>query len=392
MIEISAKSKFLLVSADPEVLMMSKAVMKKAGFSDIVTEESGIVALKLCAADKFDVVVCDVNSRFIPGWLFIQELKNSAITPNCTTILMGRDDSGVTEAELRQYGVPGYLKFPFVLKDFMALLSTGLADILTVGSVENKYTAAKQALIEQKSDKAVDLYTGLQGVTKSSARSSIGLALAYEQSNDIDNANAVISQLADSGTGNSPSQMVLTFRLAIQSGDRERARKTCMELLELTKDTPLYFLTTLEVSGKHDAPDLGGEISDLAIARGFRMVEFEIGRAKRCYSTGDLEETLKVLRAAKKQFPQTIEALNLEGVCLRRLDRHDSARRCYEDALTLAPADPKVMFNLALVIIAQQDFEFAATLLRKALKVAPNFSKAAEKLAEITPNLIKKGA
>ena len=289
LIEISSKSKILLISADSDVLLLGKRVIKKAGFSEITTEASGIAALQLCAKSPFDIVVCDQNCRFLTGWLFIQEFKMAAAIANTTVVLLGRGKCPVGTAELKAFGVPGYLKFPFVLKEFMALISSGLSDIKTNGSTEYIYTDAKKALIANESDKAVVLYQNLQSATNDSLRSSIGLAQAFEQKNEVAKAEQVIKNL-EAANNDSPTRLMMSIRIDLKSRNLQKAQTSCLNLLAQTQDSPLYFLSCLEAANRHEAFDLVGLISEKATASGHKMVEFAVGNAKFLYVRGKIED------------------------------------------------------------------------------------------------------
>lgn len=391
MIEINPKTKILVVSADPENALAIKLLLKKVGLTTVTECDSGIEALKLAMKDKFELILCDQNTRFLSGWLFVQEFKTSARILNTAVVLLGKEAGEVPPAELKQFGVPGYLQMPCSLKDLMHLVSVALTDLTTSGTTENQYTNAKFALVNEKHDEAVNLYESLRRATNNSNRSSVGLAQALEKKEDFTSAEAIVAAIAP-GSGGSISALLLKLRLAARSGNQEDAAKIVDALLKATATSPLYFLSCLDLCLSHEFIDLAEKICARAKKQGFNMPEFVLGQAKVLYARHDAAEALKMIRRLTRDFGETLESLNLEGVCMRKMANYDGAKTAYEKALKLSPMDSKLFFNLALTAIAMHDTESAIRHLETCVKISPHFAKAREKLEELVAARLKVGA
>jgi DNA-binding transcriptional MerR regulator len=107
---------------------------------------------------------------------------------------------------------------------------------------------------------------------------------------------------------------------------------------------------------------------------------FEIGLT--CDSTPDtLERAVEAYEHALEHAPEWIEAhINL-GTVLFQLHRMDEARKHFETAVRLDPANPLGHFNLSCVLEQLGDTSTAVERLRRALTLAPQMADAHLNLA-----------
>ncbi|MDQ7031453.1 MAG: tetratricopeptide repeat protein [Desulfonauticus sp.] len=90
----------------------------------------------------------------------------------------------------------------------------------------------------------------------------------------------------------------------------------------------------------------------------------------------DAEEfaaSLKYLKQAYADNPESVTIFNRLGMALRKLGRFEDAEKAYKHALKLDPNDESLYFNLARVYLDQKDFEKAKQTIKKALEINPNF-------------------
>ncbi|MDC7222621.1 MAG: tetratricopeptide repeat protein [Spirochaetales bacterium] len=63
------------------------------------------------------------------------------------------------------------------------------------------------------------------------------------------------------------------------------------------------------------------------------------------------------------------DQLNSEGIRLSRSGKYDKALLAFTTALELEPANPRIIYNMALVFIRKEDYPTARELLEKAIEL-----------------------
>jgi len=96
---------------------------------------------------------------------------------------------------------------------------------------------------------------------------------------------------------------------------------------------------------------------------------------------GDLGAALWAYRLAEKGTQQPGDLFNSQGLILKALELYEEAEKAFRKALSFAPEDPLINFNLGSLLLEKEDPE-ALKYLRLALKVSSERSLFAETLAE----------
>lgn len=380
--ELDPKLKICVLSADRNNIVTTIKCLKNLGFSDISHTESGIAAIQNILREPVDYVLCDQNLKFISGWLFIKELKTSDQLPNIPVTLFGCDDAPDSEDVLKQYGVLKYIKFPLMSSSDMefAIHST-LSLFNTAGTVENKYTKAKSALLNEETESAVELYSELRNLTEKSSRSSLGLAQAYVQDNNMAKATELIEEIAENGE-DVPASMLLSAKVKLENMLPDEARDIVERLLK-KHDSIFYYSEAANLFSTFKEYTYSDNLCQDAIARDFQVADFHICLAKSQYTQGNFDDCLDLLLEAEEKFGVSHDLLNLKGVCLKRVGAYSDAIANYEQALKLDPMNAKVYFNMAICYIEMSQFDVAISNLKTCIELAPNFDRAKEKLNEL---------
>lgn len=372
----------LVLSADRENSILALKALNSLGIKNKQHLSNGIEAIEKMTADPMDFLVCDVNVQFISGWLFVKEMKLSDKIQNVPVILFGKSDAPVKEPVLKEFGIVKYLKFPKEASDLEFVIHSTLSLFNTSGTVENKYTKAKDALIGERAEDAVELFSELHSLTKKGVRSSQGLAQSYEMNNEVDKAKAVMEELAQSGD-DTPSSQVYRIRFMLQDKKFEPAYKQSIGLFEMISNE-YYYKTVVSLFLDHRQYEYANTFCLQALEdKGFSLPVFYLGVAKCAYQKEDYDKALEQINKSEKLFGKDGESLNLKGVCLKKMCDYESALHSYEEALKMSPNDFRVYFNLAVCSIEMQSFADAVRYLETCLRINPKFTRAADKLAEI---------
>lgn len=92
---------------------------------------------------------------------------------------------------------------------------------------------------------------------------------------------------------------------------------------------------------------------------------------------GRLEEGIRLLEAARRLAPESVDVLSNLGIALQQqAGRADEAIAVLEEALRLSPTNPYVLNNLAMILKQSGKFEEALPHLNEAVRQAPGFAEA----------------
>ncbi len=371
----------LVLSAQKDHVETIVKALKKLEITNIQTMDNGIEALQTLTETKFGLLISDQNIRFISGWLLIKEIKTSDKVPNIPTILFGKDGQPESDEVLKRYGLIKYLKFPVTASDLEFTIYSTVTLSNTSGTVEYKYTKAKDSLIQNRSAEAIERYSELRSLTKNGPRSSMGLAQAFLQDNKTDAAGKVMEELATSDE-KSPGQSLLLAKILLQKQDNAGA-VALFESVIVEIPNGFYFTKIIRLLNEFQQLTAAAAFCLQAMEKDLARPEFLVCLAKERYNAHDIPKSLEYVKKHDTLFGMTNELHNIRGVCFKKSGDFDKAIESYEMALRLSPTDARVYFNLAMCSIAVKRNEEAIHYLQTCLKYAPTFPKAKEKLDEI---------
>lgn len=376
-----SQDKVLVLSADKAAISITLKSLKKLGYAAITFMDNGLDALKSIEKSSFDFVLCDVNIRFVNGYLFIKEVKNSENIPNIPVILFGSSEPPDTEENLKKYGIIQYLQVPFTESQMDFAIHSTISLFNTSGTIENKFTKAKDSLLKNESEKAVELYSELSALTSGSTRSNIGLAQSYMKTNNKEKAEEILTKVAESEE-DSPTRYLMQARMSLQKKKVVEANQTIGKLLEGLPNE-FYFSRVIRLYMEFKAFKEAEEVCEEALGHKFELVEVYNSYAKCKYLNSQFEKALEIVVQTEKKFGIDTSLLNLRGVCYKKLGKITEALASYEEALRLSPNDAKVYFNLAQCAIGLKNYQGAEKYLDACLKISPNFPRAGDQLNEI---------
>lgn len=380
-----ANVSIIVVAASVKVQTHLVQLLGELEYQRVTTFFGGIEALRHLEENPVSIVICEARMNHMPGWEFVRELKTSERIPNIPVIFGGPKENEVPADELRKFGVLEYLAFPVTRSKLMFLMSSSLALAKTSGTIEHKFSKAKDALIKNASSQAVELYSELRTLTEKNVRSTVGLVQSYVKADDLVQAEAVMEDMAkDNGAvlTDAPSLLMqATFHL--RRNEPDRARAVVDRMLKLMPDAPFNYVRCLRLFADTDQFVHTEHICKEALKRNFRLPDFHLGLAKCQYSGGWYDDAVKTVEDGIAAFGANNDFLNLKGVCCKKKGDFTAALVCYEQGLKLAPLDPKIYFNIANCYLAMKNYPEAQRYFEACLKISPGFVRAAAKLDEL---------
>lgn len=372
----------LLLSADRTNSILAMKSLGNLGIRKIRHLSNGIEAINAMSERPADFLVCDLNVQFISGWLFVKEMKLSEKIHNLPVVLFGKADSPVDQKTLKEYGIVQYLKFPKDTSNLEFVIHSTLSLFNTSGTIEDKYTKAKSALIEEKSEQAVELYSELHSLADKNVRSSHGLAQSYEQNNEEEKAKSIMEHVAASGD-DSPSSQVYRIKFLLKDKKAEEAQNLAESLLNSVPNE-YYYKEVVSLFLSYQQYKYANSFSKIAIEeKKYELSVFYLCQAKCKYQEEEFDLSLSIIEKSEELFGIDGETLNLKGVCLKKMGDYEGALHNYEEALKLSPEDYRVYFNLAVCSIEMNNIVDAVRYLETSLRINPKFGRAQKKLEEI---------
>ena len=112
----------LIVDDSSAVRAFVRASLEDAGFARVQEAETGFDALRLLAANAFDVVIVDVNMPDINGLELLAFMKKSPRQQAARKVLISTQDDGPDSRRGIELGADAYLQKPFEVDELRSLL------------------------------------------------------------------------------------------------------------------------------------------------------------------------------------------------------------------------------------------------------------------------------
>jgi len=123
------------------------------------------------------------------------------------------------------------------------------------------------------------------------------------------------------------------------------------------------------------AKGLKGDVID-QLASQLKLSQGKIDSVIALYSSGHIEESLNLIDALLKDYPDEARLYNLSGSCHKALDQLDKAVKSYEQALIINPNFAEAHSNLGNTLKALGQLDAAVKRYEKALVIKPNYADA----------------
>ena len=112
----------LIVDDSSAVRAFVRASLEDADFARVEEAETGLEALRLLAANAFDVVIVDVNMPDINGLELLSFMKKSPRQQSARKILISTQVDGSDSKQGAQLGADDFLKKPFEVDELRSMI------------------------------------------------------------------------------------------------------------------------------------------------------------------------------------------------------------------------------------------------------------------------------
>lgn len=102
----------LCLDDDPVMRAVIRAALAQRGCRDVVQAQDGETALRLCAARRFDLMVCDYQMAPMSGIEFLQGLRDRGLGVGCPVIMLSAETAPATIGAAQALGVSAWVSKP----------------------------------------------------------------------------------------------------------------------------------------------------------------------------------------------------------------------------------------------------------------------------------------
>lgn len=371
-----------VAEAHNELRLIIQHHLGKLGFHNVRTARDGGVSLAELKLKESAIAVVGDDLPSVGGLDLLKELREDPqLTRECFILLC--KPQGKSEVMLAiENGVDDLLIRPVAPADILPKLRSAYAAYTNPKNPERVYEFAKKCLRDGNTARAREVYEALSRVAVKAARPHVGLARVALLAGDMATAYA---QLEEAIAKNPAFVHAFALRAEIHVS-QGRTQEAVDDFVKAVKLSPLNFARyekSVEFLLKNQLVAPCIQILEIGMSEGMSH-PFVVERLGYCYFTQkDYPKALRLLKQAVRLDPENISYLNSLAICYRDSRSFDEAIEIYNQILKRENDNHQVLFNKALVLLLTAKNEEAAKVLRRCLRIRPDFQRARDKLAEL---------
>ena len=381
-IEISSDLLFLIVDEGPTFREALSSALRTLGYKRVLTSSDGMGALELLKTEPVGFIICERNLKQVSGMELLKEIRENPEFQRVPFMMMGSDFQKEDVFLGAEFGIDGFLKKPFVLKDVTARISASIQRYQDTASNEAAYEAARDFFIKGNYKKAIETYGKILAGTPGSSRVRVGLARCHRALEQLDEAEALLQEAVKVN----PMYVHAFHELGLVCLQRDRiedAMKAFDSAIVLSPGNPIRYETLAEIlmQRKRWNEAEGYLTKAVKLELVYPVLFAQLGKA--LFAQRKLDKAARFFEKALAKEPDNTSYLNSMGICMKEAGRYEDAIGHYNAALKYRPQDTKILFNKVLCFMLMSEYERARKTLMQILKIEPGYEKARQKLAEI---------
>lgn len=111
-------AKILLVDDEPDIIMLSKALLENNGY-EVVSARNGNECLKKLKEEKFDLILLDVMMPGDNGWIVCKKIKSDEKTKDIPVVMFTVRTEPEAVAKSNECGAEGQINKPYERKGLL---------------------------------------------------------------------------------------------------------------------------------------------------------------------------------------------------------------------------------------------------------------------------------
>lgn len=382
--ELSSSMSFLIIDENESYRIAISTILRKLGFREIQMAYSSMQALKIVKTSIVDLIICERSMPVIDGALILKEVRESFEIRGTPFLMMG-PATKVTKEDivlLAEYEIDGYLTKPFTPKTIMEKITQSLEHYKNPLNIEFIISQAKQLMLNQKADQALQMFLKLLETMPDSARLRVCISRCYRELNLPEPAMEYCREAIQKNPLYAQAYDEIG-KIYLGQNKIEDAVTAFKNGISISPKYPPRYEIIIDTLIKKELYSDAEFVLRKAVENAVAIEDIDYKYAEVLFFLRKLEKALLYFERAVAHNPDNRALLNLMGICLKDLGRADDALKHYNAALKRYPEDTRIMFNKALCLIALVRYDQAAKILKVVHTLEPNNKKVFDKLEEV---------
>jgi tetratricopeptide (TPR) repeat protein len=384
-------SEFVELSSDLEILVIDEAqtfreslstLLKTMGFKKITGTSEGLSGLQIMKERDIGFVICEKNLRQMSGMELLREIRETPELRRVPFLMMCSEIPKEDVILASEFGLDGYLKKPFAMKDVSTRIASCMARFRDESNTEYLFECARENYSKGDFKLANSFYDQLLQALPKSARVRVGMARCFHGLKDFNSAEAKLKEAIQLNGLYVHAHHELGL-LYLTKGNLDSGMQCFDKAIQLSPSNPVRYETIASILMSQGKFEMAEEylLKAVKLELVYPVLYSQLGKA--LFSQKKLDKAVKFFEKALEREPDNTSFLNSIGICLKELGRYEDAISHYNRALKHRPQDTKILFNKVLCLCHMEEFERSKKILLQILKIDPNYDKAKQKIAEI---------
>ncbi|MDA1000788.1 MAG: tetratricopeptide repeat protein [bacterium] len=355
---------------------------KSAGVKTVHEASSGQEALEIFRSRPVDFIISERDVPDTTGLDLLRAIQSHIGNALIPFLLTAKDSAHEGQIEAEDYGADGFLSKPYSSQNIEEKMDHILEDRAATLPMEILLSRAKALLDINQPESAREELRQLDELDRRPPRIRVGEGEVFQEIGQYERAEECFREALSLNRHFVRAYDRLSV-LLLREGKTEDALNTIRIATQISPRNRdrLQFLGKVLLEK--------GDIEGARVAF-FRSTSDELDAASRQASVGELFMASDRADLAETEFndalaknPGNVAIYNRRGISYRRQRKFTEAIKNYREAINIAPDDPVLYYNLALVLIEQDQRVNAVAALRRSLAIDPEFDKAKEAIAQI---------
>lgn len=381
-IELSPDISFLVVDTSSTMREGVMQCLKKMGFLKVFQAMDGMSAIELLKRETVGFIICDRYLDKMSGMEFLKELRETPELGRAPFMMMAGEIPKEDILFAAEFGIDGYLKKPFVLKDVSVRIAACVERFNSPNSSEAKFENARILYLKGSYEEALTCYTEMLGQMPQSARAKVGKARCERALGREEEAEKTLLESIEVNSMYVHAHHELGL-IYLQRKDIEKAKTCFAKAIELSPQNPIRYEAIADILMRNQQFEQAEEYLTKAVKLelAYPVLFEQLGKA--LFAQKKLERAYRYFEKALAIQPNNVSFLNSMGICMKEQGKFEEALKFYNQALKFRSDDTKVLFNKVLCLIQLNEYDRARKICLQILTISPNYEKAKKKIEEI---------
>lgn len=377
--KMSNEESLLVVDDLPQMRDMLRVMLKKNGYVNLTTADSGKQALTQIASKHIDLVLTDWT---MPNMSGIELLKHIKGDPNLyrMPVLMISDESASDKVLYAvEEGADGFMVKPFSENDLIKNIKLALAKSASMGELNEKISEMQRLKLSKQYREALELGFEILKRGKNQRVALMTCECLY-QVEEYDKAIGMIADTDEKSRSSQHSNLLGKIHLSLKHYDQG-----ILALEQAVKMNPLNYERKIDLAGAYFAAGRKAEAEKILVAiLSARPTDLELVSIAQIYLDQDqMDKAGDCLKRTVDPIKETVPVFNNYAVALRRADRLEDATEIYLKCLRIDADSHVLHYNLAVLYAKSGKLNEAKEAAANALKLNPDNEHAKDLLTKL---------